>query len=219
MYDTTDEKIHQLVGAVLEAVDERLDRMRHELAEHSSDVERQHHQVLATIAALTARVDQLSTRASPPPATREQPVPDNADRMEQATKVLIDRIESSQRNLMSATNQRLTQMNERLEELRSRFDAPPARPVVPDAPPTIAPNPSPPLASRIAGPLPHLTNAEFDQISRPLISHNHIANHVTSQVAVPAPAADGAIDMDRLTSLLTEKLGHLALPSRPSTSA
>ena len=57
---TTDEKIELLVRSVLEAVDARLDAVRHEIAGFAADVEQRHHHVLESVAALDARVSALA---------------------------------------------------------------------------------------------------------------------------------------------------------------
>lgn len=256
MHDpTTDEKIQQLVQAVLQAVDTRLDGIRHEMAQFGDDVERRHHEVLTTIAALEQRIDAMA--AAPTATTTGAPAAGMGDRMEQATKLLIERIETAQRASMAATNQRLTQLDERIEALRPTATPRPATTEPTSGTPATAAPTAPPVqavpaawterAEPITGSLPHLTNAELDRISKPLITYGHITSQVpivpdhhglrqmtaapmpplvtptvgdgSAPTIIPAaaPAApvggDDEIDINRLASLLSEKLGQFSLPN------
>jgi hypothetical protein len=176
---TTDEKIQQLVRSVLQAVDTRLDAVRHDLAVYAAEEEQRHHQVLGTIASLERRLGDL------------------------------ERADTARRSSSSNIQERLDEMNERIDRL---------------ARPGAAPTPSVTGTHDVVPPAPDL-----DRISRPLFQGPHVTTQVpvvpplhahdemASPPPVPPPAdeAEPEIDIDRLTTLLSEKLGHLSLQPRP----
>jgi hypothetical protein len=186
---TTDEKIQQLVRSVLQAVDTRLDAVRHDLAVYAAEEEQRHHQVLGTIASLERRLGDL------------------------------ERADTARRSSSSNIQERLDEMNERIDRL---------------ARPGAAPAPSVTGTHDVVPPAPDL-----DRISRPLFQGPHVTTRVpvvpplsahdemapppappsvppAALPAVPQPGdeAEPEIDIDRLTALLSEKLGHLSLQPR-----
>jgi hypothetical protein len=202
-----DDKIQQMVTAVLEAVDARLDGIRHELVRFAADADQRHHDVLSTVAGLKQRVDELADRpeptaaSSPPSADTRHSVADLNERMAQATKILVERLEAAHRDAAMATERKVTQLTDQIEALRSwagttqlseplptplspsaaSTDADPASatpaPVEsqPDEPMTSAPAPAMSGSfSHITGQLPHLTVNTLEEISRPLYEHGHV---------------------------------------------
>jgi hypothetical protein len=243
---TTDEKIQLLVRSVLEAVDSRLDAVRHEVAVFAADVEERHHRLLGTIAEFERRVTTL------------------------------EREERNDHTSAADVTERLDEMSARLDLLataaidRPTSQAPSGMP----RPDTTAPSTSTTSTTAAATPSPLDAMARHDlsqpsdlsAISRPLFDHAHVTTqvpivpeHSIHRIsALPIPAAvtptmysppgmsaaaavqsvapttdvdlarelgghdddghddhDEEIDLDQLTALLTERLGHLSLPPRP----
>lgn len=195
MAEPSDEKIRLLVRSVLAAVDARLVEIRAEIRAVSTDVEQRHHEVLTHIHDLEHRWAASAGEA----ATGGDPL---AARMEQATQVLLERIEAMhQRNTM-ATNERFTLINLALEQLNSGALVPAAAAI--------------PMAS-LDG-----TNAPLRV--GPSTGAVPIAAHVPTTFTLPpisrlAAATASAeydsdsepIDMARLADLLAERLGHISL--------
>ncbi len=175
---TTEEKIEQLVRSVLEAVDSRLESVRHEMSSHIADLDERHRQTMATIESLERRIAELTAlpRAAAHPA---HPAP--------AFQV-------------PTTQQPIVEMH------------------VADG---------------------HYPPADLSMISRPLMGHGHITTQVPTvpqpiaiaePLSAPPPPPPSAvtelvaampeldadvseeIDIEQLTSLLSERLGHLSLP-------
>ena len=186
---TTDEKIQQLVRSVLQAVDSRLDAVRHDLAVHAAEEEQRHHQVLGTIASLERRLGEL----------------ERADGIRRSTS---------------------TNVLERLDELNTRIDMLAQREhTAPGVTGTHEVVPPPPDLDRISRPLfhaPHVTtqvpivpplSAEPAQPVEPPPAP--APTPAPAPAAAPATAAvaepEADIDVDRLTALLSEKLGHFSL--------
>ncbi len=167
---TTDEKIEQLVRSVLEAVDSRLESVRHEMSSFVADLDERHRQTMSTIESLERRITELT--AMPRPAAHPAPP----------------------------------------------FQVPTSEHSI------VALHPAD----------GHHQPADLSIISRPLMEHGHITTQVPT---VPAPMAIAEpfsapppppptvgempaditevpeeIDIERLTSLLSERLGHLSLP-------
>ena len=199
-----DEKIERLVRSVLEAVDTRLADVRQELHDLATLADRRHDAVEQQLRELERRMERQVAETHNP-ATGPDPL---AARMEQATQVLLERIEAMhQRNTM-ATNERFAVLSNAIDQLRpggaqGSEPAPAAAPVGPPAD-TSAPKPL------IAG---------LDAMNAPL----RIPTPTIQQPAIPglvahsaAPATDGrageSIDIDKLADLLSERLGHLSLP-------
>jgi hypothetical protein len=205
---TTEEKIQLLVRSVLEAVDARLDAVRHELAHFSSEVERRHHEVLESVAALEARVATM----------------DGHDQLAAEVNRLHEAVESLRRaGSAPAVVETLT--------VAAAMPAP-----TPES--LHAPEPAVTTGSH------RISKEDLDEISRPLVTHittqvpvvpdphdhheplPHRPVTVPPSVAPrfgtmtngdtpPTPSGDDPIDLDQLTSLLNERLGHLSLPVRP----
>ncbi|MBI4932695.1 MAG: hypothetical protein HY828_02380 [Actinobacteria bacterium] len=227
---TTEEKIQLLVKSVLEAVDARLDTVRHELATFSNDVEQRHHQLLESMAALDARITELAAGPTSPPDAA-------------ATARLTADLEA---------------LRLQVESLASRpAPAPPA--ALADAPAPaaalvlapaaeVAPDVPEPADPAVVTGSHQITREELDEISRPIVTHittqvpvvpdptkhhdpvEHMPLRVPPMVTphfgtphaapvadehgdVAAPAGD-EIDLDQLASLLNARLGSLSLPTR-----
>jgi hypothetical protein len=227
---TTDEKIQLLVRSVLEAVDTRLDAVRHEIATFSSDVEQRHHHLLESMAALDARITELAAGAASTPDASA------VERLTADVDALRRRVESVVSGATSPT--------------------PPAGPSAESVtPPVVAVAgtvPTPPESAVITG-THQITRQELDEISRPIVTHittqipvvpdptgHHeplehmplrvppmVAPHFGTPPQTPSSATDTAsagststappddeIDLDQLASLLNARLGSLSLPTR-----
>ncbi len=196
---TTDEKIEQLVRSVLSAVDTRLSEVRDEMQVLAEDVDRRHHALLLHLQELESRIEHGPTEA----------VPNGADplaaRMEQATQVLLERIEAMQQRNTIATNERFASLSAAIDHLRGTSAAP-AAPLLPGLDEMNAPlRVSRPATS--TGQIPVLT---------PVIEPGAAvaAAHVVDAVNEPAAAGSEPIDLDKLADLLSERLGQLSLPPR-----
>jgi hypothetical protein len=197
MNEPTMDKVQQLVTAVLEAVDARLDGIRHELVQFAADADQRHHDVLGTVATLSRRVDELAARPAPAAATNEphQGVADLNERMAQATKILVERIEAAHHEAAMATDRKVAHLAEQLEAVRAMATAtlahatpsvPAPRPVVaassavPQAAATPSSNehaPAPAMSGSfgpVTGQLPHLNEDALAEISRPLFGSGHV---------------------------------------------
>lgn len=106
----TEDKIELLVRSVLEAVDARLDAVRGEIHALAADLNSRHLLVTTALADLERRVARQ-------PA---QSVPHGADsqRMEQATQMLLERIEAMHQRTTMATNDRFLQLRREIDLLR-----------------------------------------------------------------------------------------------------
>ncbi len=191
---TTDEKIQQLVRAVLEAVDSRLDGVRHELAVFAGDVERRHHDVLDVIAAIEQRVQLLEHAQHQTVAATAAAV---ADRLAQV-QTRLDRLETDAHAAVSAAAD-LSQISKPLY-----------------------------AGGHITTQLPVVTDPAIHEITSlaipPAVQPTMTVAAPAPQAPVPAPAppapaaaaeAEDEIDLEQLTNLLNERLGHLNLPTRP----
>lgn len=205
----TDEKIERLVRSVLEAVDARLEAVRQEIHDLAADVSSRHTLVTNAIA-------DLERRLARQPAAAEATNHTDQHRMEQATQMLLERIEAMHQRTTMATNERFAQLRHEIDLLRG---TPPASssPITTDAAPHAEPTAS--LGSLSAPLRPHAPAP----LNAPLLPE---VPRITSQVpviekpavvAAPAPqaAAESPIDLDRLTSLLSERLGNLHLDPLP----
>lgn len=202
---TTEQKIELLVRSVLEAVDARLDTVRHEMAVSAAEADRRHHDVLAAIADLDERltamadsstisrpeldalardVAELRSSVAPSATVRTSPPPDPATTTG-SHPVLPESFEELSRPIVTHIT---TQV-----------------PIVPE--PSHLDHPSG-YDHEGAEHAPHL----------PLTVPPPVAPHFHDEPPVsPAPddgeeQGDGGIDLDQLTSLLTERLGSLSLP-------
>jgi uncharacterized protein YoxC len=164
MNEPSMDKVQQLVTAVLEAVDARLDGIRHELVQFAADADQRHHDVLGMVASLDRRVDELASRPAPVAAAAEphQSVADLNERMAQATKILVERMEAAHHEAAMATDRKVAQLAEELEAVRAMATATLAHagPSVPAprsvavaaAEPASAPAPTTPTTSSAAAP-------------------------------------------------------------------
>lgn len=242
-----DDKIERLVRSVLEAVDARLLEVRQEVqelathvAQRDADIGRQLHELELRIERSAAEPRGAVTGADP-----------LAARMEQATQVLLERIEAMHQRTTIATNERFANVHAAIDELRQGSVAPAAAaPLLPaldgmNAPlrvgpittqqPVVAPTPiTTPLATSLATPLttPHAAMPTLEHVpvlpTEPAVrptTPEPIVPSLTVTPAAPAPApapaaaepaADDGIDLSRLADLLSERLGHLNLPTRPT---
>lgn len=199
MNEPSNDKIELLVRSVLAAVDARLVDIRTEIHAVATDVEQRHREVLSQIHDLENRwavsagdADQAGHGGDP-----------LAARMEQATQVLLERIEAMhQRNTM-ATNERFALINHAIEQLNPGAIAPFA---VAASMTTLDAVNAPLRVGPTTGPVP-------------------IATHVPTSAALPpvpplaattATAAHNGesepIDLTRLADLLSERLDHISLP-------
>ena len=201
---TTDEKIQQLVRAVLDAVDSRLDGVRHELAEFAGDVERRHHQVLDVIAAMESRVDRLE-RAELDHVASAANANSIDDRLEHL-QTRLDRLETDAHAAMTAAAH-ATDLAEISKPLYSGGHVTSQLPIVTD--PAIQQITSLPIPPAVP---PTMTS--------PTHSSSAASRATPSAPEVVPPRNDDItdeIDLEQLTNLLNERLGHLELPTRPET--
>lgn len=217
-----EEKIQQLVKAVLDAVDARLDTIRHDLAQFSADVERRHHETIIAVAALERRVDHLEQLGADQAATAG-PVKDRLMNLQER----VDALESAAARTpkepateppaadYSTLSRPLyqgpitSQLPEVTDPAIHELVAPPIPPAVP---PTMGPS-----AHGTGHPLP--TPPMFRTVEP---TTRETALTATAQPAAPAPAQPttaaaptddtGEIDVEQLTRILDEKLSHLHLP-------
>lgn len=218
MTEPSDDKIELLVRSVLAAVDARLVEIRSEIQSVAADVEQRHREVLTHIHDLEHRWI-AGAGDSGHAAAGGDPL---AARMEQATQVLLERIEAMhQRNTM-ATNERFGLINQALEQLNSGTLVP-AAVAVPMAsldgmnaplrvgPPTgqvpIAPH-VPTLVT--LPPIPPLTTPVAATIDTPL--NTPLTTAATATAPSETHSDSEQIDMNRLADLLSEHLGHISLP-------
>jgi flagellar biosynthesis/type III secretory pathway chaperone len=203
MPDPADDKIEQLVRSVLAAVDARLTEVRHELQAVAVSVEQRHREALQHMQDLEHRLER---RAADNGASTTDGDP-LAARMEQATQVLLERIEAMHQRNTIATNERFALINQTLEQIRGEHDATPITvPVMPaldamNAPlrvgPVTAPTPvvaaSTPTIAPIAAPLPSFSSpaaVTAPVIPAPAIPAPVVAPPVVAPVVVaPAVAA------------------------------
>ncbi|MFM2077273.1 MAG: hypothetical protein RJA49_1163, partial [Actinomycetota bacterium] len=147
---TTDEKIQLLVRSVLEAVDSRLDAVRHEVAAFAADVEERHQQLLGTVAEIDRRIATLE-RAEHPDHTSATGVTERLDEMSARLELLA-----------RAATDRAPQPATTGAETRT-----PSTVVAPVTPlPTAVP------AHDLSRP------SDLSAISRPLIDHAHVTTQV-----------------------------------------
>lgn len=209
---TTDEKIQHLVRAVLDAVDTRLDGVRHELAVFAGDVERRHHQVLDIIAAMEARVDRLERADHDQAAatTAARAAAHSVDDRLEHLQTRLDRLETDAHAAMTAAAH-AADLAEISKPLYSGGHVTSQLPIVTD----------PAIHEITSLPLP-------PAIPPTMTSPTHPAPAVAPVAASPAAVAPtdppstsdditDEIDLEQLTNLLNERLGHLELPTRPET--
>lgn len=109
-----EEKIELLVRSVLAAVDARLLEVRNEFHELADQVEQRHREALQHMQDLERRLERRATDAAAS-AGGGDPL---AARMEQATQVLLERIEAMHQRSTIATNERFALINDAISQLR-----------------------------------------------------------------------------------------------------
>ena len=226
MTDPSDEKIEVLVRSVLAAVDARLAEVRHEFQTLAAETELRNGEVLA-------RLQALELRRETQPAENGSAVIDGDQlgaRMEQATQVLLERIEAMhQRNTM-ATNERFAEINIALGQLSSgglvsteaAEVTTPVLPVPPAAPELTTERTASPAATAVTNPSLDAMDAPFQ--AGPDTDQLPVVATLSSPVTLPpippitsAPPREPndepvePIDMSRLADLLSERLGSLSL--------
>ena len=189
---SADEKIELLVHSVLEAVDARLAAVRQEVHQLGAEVEERHQDVLRQLQDIERRLERRAVETSGPVVGADT----LATRMEQATQVLLERIEAMHQRDTMATNERLAVLDEAVEKLSgSVVSAPVASPAI----------------------LPRLdvVNAPF-RLAPITTEQPVLATAPSAQsIAVADVAPDDEIDIDQLADLLTERLGQMSLAPRP----
>ena len=198
MTEPSDDKIELLVRSVLAAVDARLIDIRAEVQAIATDVAQRHSEVLTHIRNLEQRVEGGAGEAGHFVGGAD-PL---AARMEQATQVLLERIEAMhQRNTM-ATNERFALINTALEQLNSDVLVPATMTV--------------PMASLDGMNAPLRVGPPTGSV--PIAAHAAAAEHPAPNAAAEAmprvelDSESEPIDMTRLADLLSERLGHISLP-------
>ncbi len=219
MSDPSDEKIELLVRSVLTAVDARLAEVRSEIDAVATDVERRHREVLTHLQALEHRWEnQVATMG--PTGTDGDPL---AARMEQATQVLLERIEAMHQRTTVATNERFALINQALEQLNGEVVVPPAIAVpmanldVMTAPLRVGPPTGQVPAATLPIPEPAIVEMPIGELS-PTPVALVLPPILPLHLEIPEPSGDEyvdesePIDMSRLADLLSERLGSLSLP-------
>lgn len=250
-----DDKIERLVRSVLEAVDARLLEVRQEVQELAAQVAQRDAEIGRQLHELELRVERSASEPRGA-VTGADPL---AARMEQATQVLLERIEAMHQRTTIATNERFANVHAAIDELRTGVIAPtttaplmpgldgmnaPLRvgPITTQQPiVTVAPLPAAPVIT------PHAPVPTLEHV--PVLPPEPVLRLVPTEPVVPAaaqvpaatptpapvvahipdvapvaappadttpPAADDGIDLGRLADLLSERLGHLNLPTRPN---
>ncbi len=213
MPEPDEEKIELLVRSVLAAVDARLTEVRNEFHELADLVEQRHREALQHMQDLERRLERRATDA----ATSAGGGDPLAARMEQATQVLLERIEAMHQRNTIATNERFASMNDAIAQLRGEGVASAVTvPVMPSldamsAPLRVGP-PTAPIVASIAAPAPLMPSQA--PIAAPTFAPAPAAPAPTAGDAPDAePAqpesAGGDIDLAQLADLLGERLGHL----------
>lgn len=208
----------RLVQAVLDAVEARLEHNRRDVAAFAAEVERRHHDVLGVVAALERRIIDLE-RAEQHRRTTASTVAERLDdmstRLDALSQAAIDRWAPTPAAGMPIP---FIEGDHEASDLSpiSRPLLDPAHittPVPTVSDPSIQRMTSLPLPAPVRPTLSSPTG-EPDEATAP-IEPAELAEPVAEPVADLADDAqhDG-IDLERLSQLLTERLGHLELPPR-----
>jgi hypothetical protein len=213
MNEPTMDKVQQLVTAVLEAVDARLDGIRHELVQFAADADQRHHDVLGMVADLDRRVDELASRPAPvaTPAEPRQSVADLNERMAQATKILVERMEAAHHEATMATDRKVAQLAEQLEAVRAMATATLAH-ASPSVPAPRAAGATPTHAAVTSPVAAEMTT------TAPAVVEVHEAAHEAAHEAVhehtPAPAMSGSFGpvTGQLPHLNVDALAEISRP-------
>ena len=227
---TIDDKIERLVRSVLEAVDARLLEVRHEVHELAAQVAQRDAEIGHHLNELELRIERSAgeTRGA---VTGADPL---AARMEQATQVLLERIEAMHQRTTIATNEQFANVHAAIDELRSGGLTPPAAaPLLPSLDGMNAPLRTGPITTQqavvttatvAAAPPPFSPMPTLEHVpvlpAEPAVSPAVPTLAPTGTAVATPPAtstpADEGIDLSRLADLLSERLGHLNLPTRPT---
>jgi hypothetical protein len=219
---TTDEKIELLVRSVLEAVDARLDAVRHEIAGFAADVEQRHHLVLESVAALDARVSDLADLHTGSDAVTAEIAALRNEVTDLRARTITAMVPAA--NATVTGSHPITQAE--LDEISRPFVTPPITtqvPIVPD------PNAVHDESDHDAGndePMPHMPlTVPPSAVPTFAPAHSSTAHASTVHASTvhastvhdsdAAPSGEDSIDLDQLASLLHERLGHMSLPMRP----
>lgn len=209
MPEPDEEKIELLVRSVLAAVDARLTEVRNEFHELADLVEQRHRDALQHMQDLERRLERRATDAASSAAGGD-PL---AARMEQATQVLLERIEAMHQRNTIATNERFASMNDAIAQLRGEHVASAVTvPVMPsldamNAPLRVGP-PAAPMAASIAAPAPPMPSQTPTAAPTFAPSAPTAGDAPDAEPAQPE-SAGGDIDLAQLADLLGERLGHL----------
>ncbi|MDO8390722.1 MAG: hypothetical protein Q7V57_09555 [Actinomycetota bacterium] len=201
--NVTDDKITRLVHSVLEAVDLRLAEVRHEILVLGEDIGLRRLEVQEQIQDLSRRIDHLAAEGGSGSSTSHDGDP--------STAALLEQLESKHRRDAEHAEQRITQLEVALAQMKaSAAITAPHQPASTLAPPPAA-TPSSTPSQGFTPSLPTLS-----RVTAPLITSTP-----TTEVAPARATTTGEhniiqegeqIDLDRLTDLLTERLGQLDLP-------
>jgi hypothetical protein len=216
-----DDKIERVVRSLLEAVDLRLAEVRLEMEGLAQQVAQRDAELTRRLTELDQRIERQlgDPRAQ---ATGTDPL---AARMEQATQVLLERIEAMHQRTTIATNARLANMHAMIDQLRdgqlttvaanapqllSGLDAmsAPLRvgPITAQQP-LVAP--VTPVLGPIGGP------SRIPALPEPIQPSPSLTSAIPEPAQAPAAPDGDGIDLGRLADLLSERLGHLDLPTSP----
>ncbi len=189
---SADEKIELLVRSVLEAVDARLAEVRQEMHRLGADVEQRQQTVLQQMQDIERRLEGRAVETGGPVAGADA----LATRMEQATQILLERIEAMHQRDTMATNERIAVLDEAVEKLSGLTAS--------------APVPSLSMLPRL-----DVMNAPFRL--PPITTEQPVLATAPSVQSTPvaAVAPDDEIDIDQLADLLTERLGQMNMAPRP----
>jgi hypothetical protein len=184
---TTDEKIQMLVRSVLEAVDARLETVRHEMTT-----------LTATLASVEQRIAALSVdNGEPATSGLDAALVDRVAALERRLGDLQTAAPSGTSPAPNDAAHDTSDLSELARPLMVHGHITTQVPIVPDHMAIAEPMPAPAPAM----PSPTLQPMSF----------------APAPAAPPAPepasAIDDQIDIERLTSLLSERLGHLSLPT------
>jgi hypothetical protein len=209
-----DDKIERVVRSVLEAVDTRLAAVRHEVTTLAQQVA----QLDAAFSRQLNEIDQRLERQAGEPRAQAGGADPLAARMEQATQVLLERIEAMHQRTTIATNERLATVHAMIDQLREGQLA-----TVAAAGPQLLPDLDAMSAPLRIGPItaqqPAVAPAAPTLSPRLGVSHVPLPAETATAGSGPAPVSpaspDEPIDLGRLADLLSERLGHFDLPTQP----
>ena len=200
-----DDKIERVVRSVLAAVDARLGDVRLEVEGLAQQIAQRD----AELSLRLTELDQRIERQLGDPRAQAAGADPLAARMEQATQVLLERIEAMHQRTTIANNARLANMHAMIDQLR-------------DGQLTTAAATSPHLLSGLdamnaplrVGPITAQQSA-VAPVAPPQLPLLPETSTAADPTPVPAAPPNDAIDLERLADLLSERLGHFDLPTQP----